>query len=482
MSKELTRFRVVGLHGSQTMDVHLADNKLVLVGENGTGKSTFANLIYYFLTKQWGRLIEYRFARIEAHFGDQHLELAPEHLNLHNDARRRLAAFMRISGHVPPRVTHRLVDQLMDYTLEFSDRESEQLLARLGTELHLPNRAVRELLDEFEKATGGEPTHLKTIEHQLSTLDQGQFLYLPTYRRIEQDLRSIFRGVHIESELRQFQERLTRRSGASFIELVEFGMEDVERTITNKMVSIKESVRKGLDNLTGTYLRDVIRGAYAKVDVQGVGSIDSDTLEAVFARIDEATLPTSDKNHLKKKVAAISANREINEQDRVIAHFLSKLIQLYTEQQENERNVRDFVSLCNQYLSGKRIVYDNARYTIFIARDEDERTQDHLEMKSLSSGEKQIVSLFSHLYLSGENRFFVIIDEPELSLSVPWQRRFLPDILGTDMCSGLIAVTHSPFVWENDLESYVRALAEFTSSYSGSHSVATVAKRGRRAG
>jgi hypothetical protein len=79
----------------------------------------------------------------------------------------------------------------------------------------------------------------------------------------------------------------------------------------------------------------------------------------------------------------------------------------------------------------------------------------------LSSGEKQIVSLFSHIYFSGDKNYFVIIDEPELSLSVPWQQRFLPDIIDTKRCTGLIAVTHSPFIWENTLEPYVRSLAEF---------------------
>jgi hypothetical protein len=245
-------------------------------------------------------------------------------------------------------------------------------------------------------------------------------------------------------------------------------MEDVEQTIVSRMAQIKENVRNGLDNLTGTYLREVIRGVHTKVDVQSIGKIDAKALDAVFARIDEATLPTSDKKHLKAKVETISATHAIAEEDKVIAHFLSKLIQLYSEQQANEKNVRDFVSLCNQYLTGKQMVYDNIKYTIFIARDASSpRSQETLEMKALSSGEKQIVSLFSHLYLSGEREFFVIIDEPELSLSVPWQRRFLPDIIGTGMCSGLVAVTHSPFVWENELEPYVRALAEFTEQYYG---------------
>ena len=78
----------------------------------------------------------------------------------------------------------------------------------------------------------------------------------------------------------------------------------------------------------------------------------------------------------------------------------------------------------------------------------------------LSSGEKQVVSLFSHIYLSGKKNYFVIIDEPELSISVLWQKRLLPDIL--KKCSGLIAVTHSPFIFDNELKRYAHSLEGFT--------------------
>ncbi len=464
MTSNLSRFQVIGLHGAINMDVRLEDNRLVLVGENGTGKSTLANLIYCFLTRQWDRLREFRFSRLQAHFGEQELVLTPEHLEQHLVARRQLHAFMQVSRHYPARVTGEAIDRLMELTLESPDDEST--VTRLASELRLPPRVARAMLDDYIKTTKAKPTHIQTLDRLLSRLVSGQFLYLPTYRRIEQDLTSIFRGIDIDSELRKFRERLARRSGATFLELVEFGMEDVEQTITRRMAQIKENVRNGLDNLTGTYLRDVIRGVHTKVDVQSLEKIDAAALDAVFERIDEATLPTSDKALLKEKVAAISTTHAIEEQDKVIAHFLSKLIDLYTEQQANEKNVRDFVTLCNQYLSGKEIVYDNVKYTIFISRPGSPEAGT-LEMRGLSSGEKQIVSLFSHIYLSGEKNFFVIIDEPELSLSVPWQRRFLPDILGTGMCNGLVAVTHSPFVWENKLEAYVKPLAEFTSPYTG---------------
>jgi predicted ATP-dependent endonuclease of OLD family len=234
------------------------------------------------------------------------------------------------------------------------------------------------------------------------------------------------------------------------------------------MIQIKERVRTGLSTLTGTYLREVIRGLQENPDLSVLRSIDPSAFESLFARIDEAILPSADKKLLQAKIAEIAEARNytIKAEDRVIAHFLSKLVVLYKEQQEYETDVRDFVRLCNVYLTGKEFVYDDIKYEIFIREtDHDsiktEPDSNRLELKVLSSGEKQIVSLFSHMYLSGQSEFFVVIDEPELSLSVPWQQRFLPDILKTGRCTGLVAVTHSPFIWENEFEPYVGALAEF---------------------
>jgi predicted ATPase len=468
MINYLTRFRVIGLHGSRTMDVHLADNKLVLVGENGTGKSTFANLIYFFLTKQWARLQEYQFQRIHAEIAEHELILTPEHLEQQITRDRQLQSFFRMTraGHRSS-VSADFASRITDFLAEEGAENERALINRMSDEFAVPRSMAREFVVEYVKGTKGKLTHVQALERTLSSLEFGQFLYLPTYRRIEQDLRSIFRGVDIEAELKKFRERLKGRIGAPFIELVEFGMEDVEQTIATRMDEIEKSVRRGLSNLTGTYLRDVIRGVHTKIDVSAADSLDSQTLEAVFARIDEATLPTQDKKHLTQKVEAISNSHQIEEQDKVIAHFLLKLIELYTQQQASEKDVKDFAILCNQYLTGKQMVYDNTKYAMFLRQKGIELSEEPktLEMRALSSGEKQIVSLFSHLYLSGQSRFFVIIDEPELSLSVPWQRRFLPDILSTGMCSGLVAVTHSPFVWDNELEPYVRALAEFSTDF-----------------
>jgi ABC-type Mn2+/Zn2+ transport system ATPase subunit len=61
MAGQLKRFRINRLHGARTLDVEIQDNRLILVGENGTGKSTVVNFIYFVLTEQWGRMAHYDF-------------------------------------------------------------------------------------------------------------------------------------------------------------------------------------------------------------------------------------------------------------------------------------------------------------------------------------------------------------------------------------------------------------------------------------
>jgi predicted ATP-dependent endonuclease of OLD family len=85
-------------------------------------------------------------------------------------------------------------------------------------------------------------------------------------------------------------------------------------------------------------------------------------------------------------------------------------------------------------------------------------SSEPIELSQLSSGEKQIVSIFAKLHLQKDKKFIVLIDEPELSLSIAWQKLFLPDLLEAPSCEQLIAITHSPFIFENALDKYAQPL------------------------
>lgn len=226
------------------------------------------------------------------------------------------------------------------------------------------------------------------------------------------------------------------------------------------MTRLKDSVRSNLNSLASTYLRDVIGGDIVALTSVGIDPGELANVESVLSRIDDKTLPPVAKGRLRSIVAKFEAQQQVEGDERVIALFLFRLVELYRWQQEAESTIRLFAEICNRYLVGKCVVYDGEAFTISVVLN-DSGESHTIALKQLSSGEKQIVSLFSHLYLSELDRYFVLIDEPELSLSVRWQETFLPDIRATTRCAGMVAVTHSPFVFANELDAYARNLSEF---------------------
>lgn len=88
-------------------------------------------------------------------------------------------------------------------------------------------------------------------------------------------------------------------------------------------------------------------------------------------------------------------------------------------------------------------------------------TNKKVELRFLSSGEQQELVLLYNLIFKGEEEKLILIDEPEISLNVSWQRDFLGDlkkIVEINKFSILIA-THSPQII-NDNWDLVETLGE----------------------
>lgn len=71
-----------------------------------------------------------------------------------------------------------------------------------------------------------------------------------------------------------------------------------------------------------------------------------------------------------------------------------------------------------------------------------------LELDALSSGEQHELVLHYDLLFRVRQNTLVLIDEPELSLHVAWQKRFLPDLLEIVETAqfDVLMATHSPFI------------------------------------
>lgn len=124
---------------------------------------------------------------------------------------------------------------------------------------------------------------------------------------------------------------------------------------------------------------------------------------------------------------------------------LIQLLETYLEDRATLfQRLERFVSLVNEFLAqtGKKI-------------DVDERGRPTVEFQgssrplfALSSGERQIVVMLAHLALNrvlAESGIF-IVDEPELSLHISWQERFVRSVREANPNIQVILATHSPAI------------------------------------
>lgn len=339
----------------------------------------------------------------------------------------------------------------------------------LSRDLEIPVSFIGRLFDEIPRSITNDLFESTRDSPAISDLllalkDAGsqRVIYLPTFRRIEQDLKSIFPSLEDE-ELRKLtsggSKSLDSRN-RGHVELVQFGMHDVEAKIAEELETIRERTRSQLTNLTASYLKDIIRNRADAIQTQTnlLRLLNDDLVTSVLNRVDENTLSQEDKREITLAIGRIRDGGAVFEaRDKYLAYFFSRVLEIYIDLAVGEKNIRGLVATCNRYLERKYLQYNEVEFTVDIMDTDD----SILSWKVLSSGEKQVASLFTHLYLSRDAEQIVIIDEPELSLSVQWQKSLLPDILESETCKLLIAVTHSPFIYANNLDPYAVDLAKF---------------------
>jgi hypothetical protein len=298
MAAELTGFRIAELHGRQNVNIVIQDDCVVLVGVNGLGKTTIINMLYYFLTRQWLRLLEYQFKSVAVDIAGQTLSITRSQIEspIHeSEWRRRLA-------HVNPRF-HILFDrdpQLL-YSLVSAPHDAtflRKLAERSNISLNMLMMLRRSLEEEPLQQTLFESlSEVKELEDHLARLLQSQVLYLPTYRRIERDLEKIFPGL--EEEIQKYRSLRSAHDDV-YIEFVEFGMRDVERRFDELFTQLKERARFELNSLAATYLGEVIRGEADTYDTSLISSLDESTIAKILNRVEERQiLDEPDKETLR---------------------------------------------------------------------------------------------------------------------------------------------------------------------------------------
>lgn len=131
--------------------------------------------------------------------------------------------------------------------------------------------------------------------------------------------------------------------------------------------------------------------------------------------------------------------------DRILEHL--RLLNEYIEDRDSLRvPINRFRSLVNKFLAQTQKelrVEGSGQLTINVNNYPEQRP-----ISALSSGERQLLVMLAHLSLNpnlaGSGVF--IVDEPELSLHIDWQEKFVDAIREANPNVQLILATHSPAI------------------------------------
>lgn len=120
----------------------------------------------------------------------------------------------------------------------------------------------------------------------------------------------------------------------------------------------------------------------------------------------------------------------------------------------------------NDYLYKKRVIYSVGKgFKFYQQKAVDNNKQeapcdekDEIKVKRLSSGERQLLRLFSMVIRNSNACPIIIIDEPEISLNIKWQRRLLSTLnfFVRDTKAQFVVATHSFEILSSHLKNTVK--------------------------
>ncbi|MGL6334838.1 AAA family ATPase [Aeromonas jandaei] len=179
-----------------------------------------------------------------------------------------------------------------------------------------------------------------------------------------------------------------------------------------------------------------------------------------ITKLNDKIYSDSDKEKIRNFIKGEYNEGAFIKNNSAFFYVLNYLSTIHDKQRTTLELLNKYCNAINSFFNNKKVIIDDFSADIYI---EKKKSNKRISPESLSSGEKQILSLFTRLFLEKENKeeksYWIIYDEPELSLSIEWQSILLPQIMSSGKCSFLLCATHSPFIFDNDYAKYASDLS-----------------------
>lgn len=407
-----------------------SENITILTGPNGYGKTTILNIIYHFFNQQFSYFQKLNFESISFEFSEnKRMELT----------KKEKKAILTNNTAIFPRV-------YTDIHINFFDSEK-----KIGTFIYdseLRELIANELKNFFSLRQIEEDLWINTRTNEKISLNNFLNLYkeqLPEHfislikkKQSEEKNNPIIIFLNSLNIYLIKEQRLLHKI---------FGRDKEEDTFLNTIELYAEELKKLIEEkqLEAYQITQKLDSSFPKRLIETKTVIDEATFKKRFAKL-------KNKQSKLQQFGITTVEQEIPDYNTESAKVLS----VYLNDSEEKLSVYDdlltkidlFVSIISQKdFAFKTLQISSGKGFSFYQN----KTLQPLSLTDLSSGEQhEVVLLYELLFKTAPNTL-ILIDEPEISLHVIWQKAFIDDlkkIAKLKKISFLVS-THSPQIINN---------------------------------
>jgi len=420
--RAISRISVEKLFGRYSYEIPCQDvanadllKLLILYGENGSGKTTILNLVYHILAPAERKghrtyIARQPFKRFEIEIADG----------------------TRI-------VAERKGDNI-DGAFEWLTSKQNKILAKVSLTVD-ERKTVGRLSDEIERKHVEVIKTIRDLDIQVYFLSDDRKILGQAPEAEEEEESYILQ--HEEIGERIVRRHLLRRDKYQGLPL--------EKAIENLVNWIKNQAFRG-SSLGETSVSEIYSAVIKSIAAypSDLAPYSAEQLNQLLNTIDNLSTKSKEFSTLglmppwyMEKIA--HTLRDANEETKAILYSVTKpyvdSIQARFNALEQIKNlINTFIHNMNDFYIDKHVDF-HLEEGLRIFSDQGQI----LPPSTLSSGEKQLLLLFCHTIMASEKSSIVIIDEPEISLNVTWQRNLIRALLD---CVGrgyfqLVLATHS---------------------------------------
>lgn len=451
MSTMVRRLTATALHGRVDIEHEFVPGINILYGKNGSGKTTALHILANALNGDWARFVHLDFREIVIDLDDATLRICRDLLD---------------------------GDEVLIVTMDRPQIEEVWTLTELR-KLERPTDDPRESSKKLGKpvlSSAYFPAFRTMIEAWTSAIER-EGVPRPIYRESTQG-RALVRGLRAQST------HFARELFGRFVPDLEFPSPmDIQFMLSTEFRGAALHLAQSDRELLMKAFLDVF---VAISNPSNLGTLDesvSDSAEIILDEIRSLSTRFTDLSITESRKALPHSFPDpesgVYQQLRTLVqslrvqtpaeHFSVPVLKVYRDLLRDRvsqqtilfHGINNYLAAANHFLEDKSIV---------VSFDESSPRQQSMVrllftdgatshgLRALSSGERQVISLiYAATHMSGQQ--LVLIDEPEISLHVDWQRRLLKSMSDQLQDRQIIAATHSPVIGAD----YEERMKELTS-------------------